>query len=256
MSDVIKNDAVETKSVKSGQEKEIVRPSFIPQGKGITLTARPESLVIDPASTALIVVDMQNGYASKGGYFDLVGFDLSHIESVVSQVQRSIATARGVGMPVVFFKNGWDADYHEAGGEGSPNWHKSNALKYLRAHPETPQKFLARGDWDFELIDALVPEENDIVINKPRYSGFYNTALDSMLRSRGIRTLIFTGVATNVCVESTIRDGYFLEYFCVLLEDAAHQAGPREAHDAAVFNVEKFFGWVSDVDHFSEEVKK
>lgn len=229
---------------------EPVRPSFIPQGAGVTLRARPEPLVLDPAGTALIVVDMQNGYASKGGYFDLVGFDLSHIESVTAQIQRSIAAAREAGIPVVFFQNGWDADYVEAGGPGSPNWHKSNALKYLRQHPELPNRFLARGDWDFELIDALKPAPGDIVINKSRYSGFFNTPLDSILRSRNIRTLVFTGVATNVCVESTIRDGYFLEYFCVLLEDAAHQAGARQAHDAAVFNVEKFFGWVSDVDSF------
>lgn len=233
---------------------EVVHPSFIPEGSGLTLPARPESLVIDPATTALIVVDMQNGYASKGGYFDQVGFDLSYIDGVTTKIQTSIDAAHRAGMPVVFFQNGWDSEYVEAGGPGSPNWHKSNALKYLREHPEVTSRFLARGDWDFDLIDALTPIEGDIVINKPRYSGFFNTALDSILRSRNIRTLVFTGVATNVCVESTIRDGYFLEYFCVLLEDAAHQAGAREAHDAAVFNIEKFFGWVSDVDNFCKVV--
>lgn len=231
-----------------------VVPSFLSEGKGLTLPSRPENLQFDPATTALIVVDMQNGYCSKGGYFDQTGFDLSHIEPVTKKIKSSIDAAHQAGIQVVYFQNGWDAEYVEAGGPGSPNWHKSNALKYLRKHPEVTSKFLARGDWDFELVDALTPEPLDIVINKSRYSGFFNTPLDSILRSHNIRTLVFTGVATNVCVESTIRDGYHLEYFCVLLEDAAHQGGPRAAHDAAVFNIESFFGWVSTVDDFCATV--
>jgi ureidoacrylate peracid hydrolase len=71
-----------------------------------------------------------------------------------------------------------------------------------------------------------------------------------MLRARGIRTLAFCGIATNVCVESTLRDGYHLEYFGVLLEDATHQAGPAFLQEAAVYNVEKFFGWVSNTADF------
>ncbi len=129
-------------------------------------------------------------------------------------------------MQIVFFQNGWDPDYVEAGGPGSPNWHKSNALKTMRRRPELDGTLLARGGWDYELVDALKPQPGDIVIAKPRYSAFYNTALDSMLRARGIRTLVFTGIATNVCVESTLRDGFFLEYFGIVLRDATHQAGP------------------------------
>jgi hypothetical protein len=72
------------------------------------------------------------------------------------------------------------------------------------------------------------------------------------LRSRGIRHLVFTGIATNVCVESTLRDGFFLEYFGVVLEDATHQAGPAFAQQAALFNIETFFGWVSDVGTFCD----
>src|SRR5678815_746435 len=79
----------------------------------------------------------------------------------------------------------------------------------------------------------------------------YNTSLDSMLRARGIKNLAFCGIATNVCVESTLRDGFFLEYFGVLLEDATHQAGPAFLQEATVYNVEKFFGWVSNTAPFS-----
>ena len=77
-----------------------------------------------------------------------------------------------------------------------------------------------------------------------------NSQLDSVLRSRGIRHLVFVGIATNVCVESTLRDGFFLEYFGVVLEDATHQAGPDFVQKAALYNIETFFGWVSSVADF------
>ena len=154
-------------------------------------------------------------------------------------------------MLIIWFQNGWDEQYVEAGGPGSPNFHKSNALKTMRKQPQLQGKLLAKGSWDYQLVDELVPQEGDIVLPKPRYSGFFNTPLDSILRSRGIRYLVFTGiVATNVCVESTLRDGFFLEYFGVVLEDATHQAGPEFAQKAALFNIETFFGWVSDVESF------
>ena len=99
-------------------------------------------------------------------------------------------------------------------------------------------------------MDELPPQAGDIVIPKTRYSGFYNTNLDSMLRSRGIRNLVFTGIATNVCVESTLRDGFFLEYFGVVLADATHQAGPPEIQTTSLYNIETFFGWVSQTSDF------
>ncbi|MGL4202655.1 MAG: isochorismatase family protein, partial [Enterobacter roggenkampii] len=145
-----------------------------------------------------------------------------------------------------------DEQYVEAGGPGSPNFHKSNALKTMRKRPELQGKLLAKGGWDYQLVDELVPQADDIVLPKPRYSGFFNTPLDSLLRSRGIRHLVFTGIATNVCVESTLRDGFFLEYFGVVLEDATHQAGPEFAQKAALFNIETFFGWVSNVAEFCD----
>ncbi|MFC6050015.1 pyrimidine utilization protein B, partial [Methylobacterium hispanicum] len=210
--------------------------------------ARPEPIALDPAMSALIVVDMQNAYASAGGYLDLAGFDVSATGPVIERIAQAVAAARAAGILVIWFQNGWDADYVEAGGPGSPNWHKSNALKTMRRRPEMNQRLLAKGSWDYELVDALRPEPGDIVLPKPRYSGFYNTPLDSMLRARGIRSLIFTGIATNVCVESTLRDGYHREYFGIVLADATHQAGPPSLQEGALRNIETFFGWVSDVE--------
>ncbi|GJD90452.1 Peroxyureidoacrylate/ureidoacrylate amidohydrolase RutB [Methylobacterium hispanicum] len=215
---------------------------------GVVLPARPEPIALDPAMSALIVVDMQNAYASAGGYLDLAGFDVSATGPVIERIAQAVAAARAAGILVIWFQNGWDADYVEAGGPGSPNWHKSNALKTMRRRPEMNQRLLAKGSWDYELVDALRPEPGDIVLPKPRYSGFYNTPLDSMLRARGIRSLIFTGIATNVCVESTLRDGYHREYFGIVLADATHQAGPPSLQEGALRNIETFFGWVSDVE--------
>ena len=109
-------------------------------------------------------------------------------------------------------------------------------------------KLLTKGGWDYDIVKELSPEPQDLVVPKPRYSGFAGTALDSMLRSRRIETLLVCGVATNVCVESTIRDAFFLEYFPVLVRDACYQAGPDFAQQATVYNVEQFFGWSSTVD--------
>jgi ureidoacrylate peracid hydrolase len=217
---------------------------------GVTLPARPEPIAFAPEATALIVVDMQNAYATKGGYLDLAGFDVSQTGPVIGRIAAAVAAARAAGIVVLWFQNGWDADYVEAGGPGSPNWHKSNALKTMRRQPGLNSRLLTRGTWDYDLVDALKPQPGDIVMGKPRYSGFYNTALDSTLRARGIRTLIFTGIATNVCVESTLRDGFFLEYFGIVLADATHQAGPPSLQEGALLNIETFFGWVSDVAAF------
>lgn len=225
------------------------RPT-VPRAGAVTLPARPENLPINPGETALVVVDMQNAYASPGGYLDLAGFDIEGAEAVIDKITLLVEAARAAGVIVVFFQNGWDPDYVEAGGPGSPNWWKSNALKTMRERPELQGKLLAKGTWDYQLVDRLKPQPGDIVIEKPRYSAFYNTALDSMLRARGVKTLAFCGIATNVCVESTLRDGFFLEYFGVLLEDATHQAGPDFLQAATVYNVEKFFGWVSSTADF------
>lgn len=216
----------------------------------VVLPARPEPIALDPVATVLIVVDMQNAYASAGGYLDLAGFDVSGTAPVIARIARAVAAARAAGIRILWFQNGWDPDYVEAGGPGSPNWHKSNALKTMRRNPERNAQLLARGSWDYALVDALTPEPGDIVMAKPRYSGFYNTALDSTLRARGVNTLVFTGIATNVCVESTLRDGFHREYFGIVLADATRQAGPESLQDSALANIETFFGWVSDVSAF------
>jgi len=216
----------------------------------VTLPARPEPIRLNPAETAVIVVDMQNAYSTPGGYVDLAGFDIAGARGTIANIKRTLDAARAAGVLVVYFQNGWDPDYVEAGGPGSPNWHKSNALKTMRARPELQGQLLAKGTWDYAIVEELQPQKGDILIPKTRYSGFFNTNVDSVLRARGIRTLVFVGIATNVCVESSLRDAFHLEYFGVMLEDATHHLGPDFIQKATVYNVEKFFGWVATVDDF------
>src|SRR5204862_7787714 len=137
------------------------------KGRGGALPARPEPIRVSADETAVIVIDMPNAYASPGGCLDLAGFDISGAEGVIAQSATVLETARAAGMTIVYFQNGWDEDYVEAGGPGSPNWHKSNALKTMRARPELHGKLLARGRWDYALVEALGPKSGDLGLPKP-----------------------------------------------------------------------------------------
>jgi ureidoacrylate peracid hydrolase len=211
----------------------------------IVMPARPEPIAVDPAKTAVIVVDLQNGYASPGGYRDLMGRDIGPAKAVIDNSVRVIAAARDAGAAVIFLQNGWDPDLKLSGGPNSPNWYKSNPLKLMRSRPELAQKILTRGSWDYEFVPEIAPQVQDIIVQKARYSGFCGTDLDNILRSRDIRHLIFIGIATNVCVESTLREAFHREYFCILVEDAVQQSGPDFVQKASIYSVETFLGWVT-----------
>jgi len=212
----------------------------------ITLATRPEPLEVALEAAAVVVVDMQNAFASRGGLLDLAGVDISGAPAVVAVIGALLAAARAAHVPVVYLQTGYKPDLSNAGGEGSPNPRKETALCLMRARPELRGKLLVEGTWDFAIVEELAPQPGDVVVLKTRYSGFAGTSLDSVLRARGIRYLFFAGIATNVCVESTLRDAYFHEYWPVLLGDACLQAGPPSAHAATLFNVESFFGWTID----------
>ena len=209
----------------------------------LRLPTRPEPLDIDPARTAIVVVDMQNAFASPGGLLDLAGVDIAGAAAVVRTIGAILTAARAADVPIVYLQTGYKPDLSNGGGPSSPNPRKETALCLMRARPELRGQLLVEGTWDFQIVDALAPQDQDLVVLKTRFSGFAGTQLDSVLRAREIRYLVFVGIATNVCVESTLRDAYFHEYWPILVTDGAMQAGPPEAHAATVFNVESFFGW-------------
>lgn len=214
--------------------------------KLVSLDTRPEPIDIDLHRTALIVVDMQNGFVSKGGMFDQVGTDISGAGRVIENNGKIIRAARDAGCKIVFLKMSYDPGYANSGGPESPHWHKEAGLVAMRKNPELWGKYLTIGSWDEEICGDLEVLPGDMVVRKQRYSGFAGTNLDILLKAYNIKYCIYTGVATNVCVESTLRDGYFLEYWPVLVSDAVNHAGPEFTREATLWNVEALFGWVID----------
>jgi ureidoacrylate peracid hydrolase len=220
-----------------------------------TLPARPRPLEIEPEKTALLLVDMQNAFASRGGMLDLAGIDVSGAAGAVGQAARMVAVARQAGIPVIYLMMGYPPDLSTAGGDDSPNPQKELALCLMRERPELRGKLLTIGAWDFQIVDELAPATGEIVITKSRYNGFHGTALHSILKDRGIRYLLMAGIASNVCVESTLRDAFFHDYWPVLVEDATMAGGPPEIQQATIYNVETFFGWVSSAAEVVETLK-
>jgi ureidoacrylate peracid hydrolase len=172
----------------------------------IRLNTKPEPLEIDHTKSAVLVVDMQNAFASKGGLLDIAGIDIGSAAFVVHKIAMSLERARANAIPVIHLQMGYKPDQSNAGGPNSPNWHKELAVTLMNRRAELRGKLLTEGTWDFAIVDELKPQPCDVVVVKTRYSGFAGTPLDSILRRRGIRYLFFAGIATNVCVESTLRD--------------------------------------------------
>lgn len=215
----------------------------------ITLPARPEPFELATDQTAVIVNDMQNAFVSPGGYLDRAGFDIAGAAGVAAKVGKTLDAARSASIPVIYSQNGFAPDLADVAA-GSP-WHvKSPALRLMRARPELAGSVLIKGTWDYAIVDELTPQAGDIVLPKARPSCFAGTNLDMLLRARGVRTIVVIGIASNVGVEWTLREGLSLEYFGVMIEDATMPAGPQSVHEATVFNVERFIGWVATADDF------
>jgi ureidoacrylate peracid hydrolase len=220
-----------------------------------TLNSKPQPIEVDLARSAILVVDMQNAFASKGGLLDIAGVDIADAPRVVRSIKTILHSARQASVQVAYLQMGYKPDLSNSGGPNSPNWHKELAMRQMNCRPELKGKLLTEGTWDFAIVEELQPEPGDLVVIKTRYSGFAGTTLDSQLRTRGIRYLFFAGIATNVCVESTLRDAYFQDYWPILLVDGAMPAGPASQHDATLFNVENFFGWTTRSEDFLAAVK-
>jgi ureidoacrylate peracid hydrolase len=223
----------------------------------VIVNARPEAVALEPARTAVIVVDMQNDFGSEGGMFALAGIDISGIKAAITPTARVLKAARGAGMPVVYLKMGFKPDLSDAGAGDSPNRIKHGPMRVgdgVIAPDGSPSRILIRDTWNTEIVPDLTPEAADVVLYKTRFSGFHQTELDQVLKEKGIKTLIFTGCTTSVCVESTIRDAMFRDYTCLLLEDCtAEPIGaelPRSNHVASLLVLEILFGWVSHSNDF------
>ena len=228
-----------------------------PKNEMVTLNAKPEPIAIDPARSAVIVVDMENDFAAKGGMFDRAGVDVSGAQKAIGPTAKVLAAARQAGLKIVYLKMGYRPDLSDLGATDSVN--RTRHLKFgVGQKIQTPDgresRLLIRDTWDTDIVPELKPQASDIVIYKTRFSGFYQTDLDATLKKFGIKYLIVTGVTTSICVESTVRDAMFRDYLCVMLRDCMSEPIghdlPRTNHDASLLNAEVLLGWVSDSDQF------
>jgi len=221
-------------------------------GDVIEVAARPSPLEIDPLHTAVVVIDMQNDFGTRGGMFDRAGVDISAIRAVIEPTRRLIAVAREAGIPVVYVKMEHPADLSNIGPLDGPHWVKHRRLKVgdeVTAPDGSPSRILIEGTWNTQIVNELQPHPGDVVVSKHRYSGFFETALDDELRSLGAKYLVVVGCTTSICVESTVYDAMFRDYTCIVVEDCtAEPLGadlPRTNHQASLLNIEALFGWVA-----------
>ncbi|MER9652958.1 cysteine hydrolase [Mesorhizobium sp. M0152] len=226
--------------------------------QALIIEAKPQPISIDPTQAAVLVVDMQNDFGSKGGMFDRAGIDISGIQRAIGPTASVIAAARNVRVPVVYLKMGYRSDLSDLGASGAPNRLRHLQIfgvgESMTAPDGSESRILIRDTWGTDIVDDLKPKAGDVVLYKTRFSGFYETELDAVLRTAGIRHLIVTGCTTSVCVESTIRDAFFRDFQCILLIDCTSEPIARDAsrsnHDASLTLVEVLFGWTSTSDHF------
>jgi ureidoacrylate peracid hydrolase len=220
------------------------------QGTHTTIRAEPDPIRLDLLKMAVIVVDMQNAFVKGGGYFDLAGYDLSGVEGIIAPCQKIITAGRQKGAKIIYFQMGCSPDFSDRGSPDSPNNHKSKGLSLIQQRPEIRDKFYIYGTWGADIIEELKPLPVDIVVKKQRYDGFIGTNLEIILDTFGIQYLIFIGTATNICVESTLRHAFFLDYFPILVSDAVSQAGSSITQQATIQNVKTHFGWVTTSENF------
>jgi ureidoacrylate peracid hydrolase len=223
----------------------------------LTIDARPTDFELEPSTTAVVVVDMQNDFAAEGGMFARAGIPVAAIQAAVEPTARALSAARQAGIKTVYLTMEFEPNLSNAGGPEAPNRVRHAAIgvgETVQAPDGTESRVLIRGTWNTEILTELAPKRGDLVVPKHRFSGFFETDLDRILKEHGIDTLVFTGCTTSVCVESTLRDAFFRDYRCLLLADCtAEPIGgdlPHSNYEASLRLIETYFGWVSDSSTF------
>jgi ureidoacrylate peracid hydrolase len=226
-------------------------------GRTVTFDAKPTPMEIDTGKTAVLVVDMQNDFGTKGGMFDRAGIDISGIHKAIEPTARVLTAARQAGIKIVYLKMGYRSDLSDLGAPDSVNRVRHLRLgvgESIRAPDGSDSRVLIRDTWNTDIVPDLKPQADDLIVYKTRFSGFYETDLDARLKQLGIKYLIFTGCTTGICVDSTVRDAMFRDYLCVLLADCMSEpighGLSRSNHEASLLAIEVLLGWVSDSDHF------
>jgi ureidoacrylate peracid hydrolase len=211
----------------------------------VELDALPQPVTIDLDRTAIIVVDMQNDFCAEGGWLDGIRVDVSPARAAIEPINRMLPALRAAAVPVIWLNWGnrpdrlnlpanvlhvYDADA-TGGGIGDPT--------------ENGDAVLTKGSWGAAIVDGLEVAPTDIHVDKFRMSGFWDTPLDSILRSLGVDSLLFAGVNADQCVLATLTDAACAGYDCVLVEEASATTSPDFCLAATVYNVRQCFGFTT-----------
>lgn len=228
----------------SGKQVDLSR-STARLARRIDVAAEPQNVIVDATRTALIVVDMQNDFCAKGGYLDYRGVDYTADRKPIAPLQTLVPVLREQGLPIIWLNWGVRPDLLNI----SPS--------LLHAHTQDGSgaglgetipggaPILRKGGWGAQIVDELDPGDRDIHVTKHRFSGFWDTELDSILRNMGLTTLFFAGVNADQCVMTTLQDATFLGYDALMLEDCVATTSPAYCMEATVYNVKLLFGFMT-----------
>jgi ureidoacrylate peracid hydrolase len=185
--------------------------------------------------------------------FDKAAVPITAIQAAVAPTRAAVDVARSAGLKIIYLKMGFMADLSDAGSDVGPHG-------FLMQRLGVKEGVLTRDQWGSDIVDELAPHDNDTVVYKTRFSGFYRTELDELLKAAQIEHLIVAGCTTSICVESTIRDAFSRGYHCIVLEDCtAEPMGAdlsRSNHDATILLVERIFGSVTTSSDFINALRE
>ncbi len=189
----------------------------------ITVPAKPFAYAFEPAKTALIVIDMQRDFVEPGGFGATLGNDVGLLQAIIPATKKLLDVCRKAGMIIVHTRESHRPDLSDC-----PPAKRLRGNPSLRIGDAGPMgRILVRGEPGVEIVSALAPLPGEIVIDKPGKGGFYATDLGDILRLKGITHLLFAGVTTEVCVQTTMREANDRGYDCLLIEDATESYFPE-----------------------------
>ncbi|BCB79913.1 cysteine hydrolase [Phytohabitans flavus] len=209
-----------------------------------TVEARPAPFTFEPASTALLVIDMQRDFLLPGGFGETLGNDVSHLRRTIAPLAALLAEWRAAGLTVIHTREGHLPDLSDC-----PPAKLARGAPSMRIGDEGPLgRILVRGEYGHDIVDELAPAPGEPVIDKPGKGAFYATELGALLDERKVTSLVVTGVTTEVCVHTTVREANDRGYECLVLADCVGSYFPEFQRVGLDMIAAQggIFGWVAD----------